>query len=236
MSGSIYFRKKDDRLLAVGMLLGFRENSFSDALVLNRVFTASLPLRNVFRPWPANKGEIFVARGKLYLFGGRMEPAIVDFDAALRIYPRDTDALEYRGLAYRLQGQTDRALEDLSKAIKLGIATPELLSSRCWARAAAGRELDEALADCSESLRQRPHDIETLEGRALAWLRRGNHSEAIADYEAVLRQEPQRAFALYGRGYVKGKQGDLAGGNADMVKAKSIRSRIAEEYARYGLN
>ena len=60
--------------------------------------------------------------------------------------------------------------------------------------------------------------------------------EAIADYEAVLRQEPQRAFALYGRGYVKGKQGDLAGGNADMVKAKSIRSSIAEEYARYGLN
>src|SRR5215471_8613239 len=37
----------------------------------------------------------------------------------------------------------------------------EVFNARCWARAIAGRDLQQALADCGESLRLRPNDANT---------------------------------------------------------------------------
>jgi hypothetical protein len=40
----------------------------------------------------------------------------------------------------------------------------------------------------------------------------------------------------YGRGFAKLKQGDLAGGNADIAAAKTIDQNIVEEFSHYGLH
>ena len=56
----------------------------------------------------------------------------------------------------------------------------------------------------------------------------------------------ERAFALgvnlldssplYGRGLAKQKNGDQAGGDADIVAAKAIKATIADEFAKYGVD
>jgi hypothetical protein len=49
--------------------------------------------------------------------------------------------------------------------------------------------------------------------------------ESIADYDAALRINPKQAESLYGRGTAKLRQGDSAGGNADIITAKKDPGR-----------
>ena len=58
---------------------------------------------------------------------------------------------------------------------------------------------------------------------------------ANADYDAALAQNAKDADSLYGRGLAKLRNGDAAGGNADIAAAKTIDGGIAETFARYGV-
>jgi tetratricopeptide (TPR) repeat protein len=108
-------------------------------------------------------------------------------------------------------------------------------NSRCWARAIVGKELQEAVADCNESLRLRPGDAETFDSRGFAYLKLGDFEKSIADYDAALKIDPKKAYSLYGRGFAKQKKGDQADGDADMSAAKAIRADIADIFTRYGV-
>ena len=66
-------------------------------------------------------------------------------------------------------------------------------------------------------------------------LKYGQPGKAIADYDAALRINPKLASSLYGRGIAKIKNDNAAGGNLDIVEAKSIQANIAEEFAAYGI-
>src|SRR5262249_50656453 len=58
-------------------------------------------------------------RGISYVANGEHGRAILDFNNAIRIDPRDAVAHHNRGLAYAGQGQHARAIEDYSEAIRL---------------------------------------------------------------------------------------------------------------------
>ena len=79
-----------------------------------------------------------------------------------------------------------------------------------------------------------PNNANTLGNRGFAYLKDGALDKAIANYDAVLRNDPKVARALYGRGLAKQKKGD-PGADADIAAAKAIKSDIAEEFARYGV-
>ena len=87
----------------------------------------------------------------------------------------------------------------------------------------------------NESLRLRPDDANTIDSRALVYLKLGDLDKALADYEAALKLNPKLAGSLYGRGVVKQKKGDTAGAEADMTAAKAIRANVAEQWAKYGV-
>jgi tetratricopeptide (TPR) repeat protein len=69
----------------------------------------------------------------------------------------------------------------------------------------------------------------------LVYLKMDRWSEAITSYNAALRIEPRLASALYGRGVAKMKQGSVADGKADISAADKIESKIASQFARYGV-
>ena len=109
------------------------------------------------------------------------------------------------------------------------------LNARCWARVIIGQQLQQALSDCSESLRIRPNDAYTLDSREFAYLNLGRLDAAIADFNAALEINSRLPSSLYGRGLAKLKKGDRAGANADMAAAKAIKADIAQELARDGI-
>jgi hypothetical protein len=65
-------------------------------------------------------------------------------------------------------------------------------------------------------------------------LKIGQPQRAIADYDAALQLSARKASSLYGRGIAKLRIGDASGHN-DIADAKAIDSRIADEFARYGV-
>ena len=108
------------------------------------------------------------------------------------------------------------------------------MNARCWTRAAWGRELDLALADCDAALR-RDRNSEVMESRGLVMFRMGRLDEAITLYTAAIKQQPRAAPALYGRGLAELKKGAKAEGEADIAAAKAIAPDLAAQYKRYGL-
>jgi tetratricopeptide (TPR) repeat protein len=133
----------------------------------------------------------------------------------------------------------DTAIDACTRAINLGTFSGERLYhlhiSRCWARAAVGRDLEQAVADCSTSLRLKPNDIDALDNRGFVYLRLNRLDDAIADYNAALKIDPKRADPLYGRGLAKLLKGDSAAGNADIAAAKKIKANVADDFTKYGI-
>jgi tetratricopeptide (TPR) repeat protein len=125
------------------------------------------------------------------------------------------------------------ASADAGQVIRLAPANAAAWSGRCWSRAIVG-QLDQALSDCNEALRLEP-SANTLERRALVYLKSGQFGKAIADYDCALKTNPKRAGLLYGRGMAKLRGGDAAGGNADMAAAKEIDPRVADAFAGYNV-
>lgn len=166
------------------------------------------------------------------------ERALADYSEAIRLDPHSpfaAYAFNNRGIVHRVQKNFESAVADFGEAIKLDPKHARAMSNRCWTRAIIGRELKEALADCDESIRLEPRDHNSWDSRGFTYLKLGEWSRAIADYDKALGLYRFRAWSLYGRGWAKLKNGDTAGGEADMAAAKQITADIAEQFAAYGV-
>jgi tetratricopeptide (TPR) repeat protein len=186
-----------------------------------------------YRPTEDKACELF-ARGLLYHFEGNTERAMADYSSAIGWMPQFPASYEMRGDAYADLGQPDKAAADYAKAASI----PEDatgLANRCWMRALRGRPLDRALADCNESLRQRPDDADTLDSLCLVHFRMADYPAAIADCESALKLSPKGAASLYVRGLAKIRSGDKAGGEADLAAARGIFPKAGEYYALWGI-
>jgi tetratricopeptide (TPR) repeat protein len=144
-------------------------------------------------------------------------------------------AYENRGIAYSVNGDYRRAIDDYSEALKLKPSDASVtLFGRCHFRAIVG-DLQAALADCNESLRLRPSPM-AFGTRGLVLLKLGRFDEAIADYDAELKINAERPASLYGRGVARRKKGDVAGGDADIAAAKAMKGDVADLYAKWGVS
>ncbi|MFC0242156.1 tetratricopeptide repeat protein [Rhodopseudomonas telluris] len=63
--------------------------------------------------------KALVARGDALARSGQVDRALVDYDDALRLDPKQPDVLNARGEAWRLKGDRPKALLDFSAALKL---------------------------------------------------------------------------------------------------------------------
>jgi tetratricopeptide (TPR) repeat protein/energy-coupling factor transporter ATP-binding protein EcfA2 len=179
--------------------------------------------------------SFYYFRGVAHLRKGLTDDAIADFDKLLALNPNDSDAYRQRGNAYEDKGDHARAIADYSQAIALDPTDSTAYNGRCWVEVIVGRDLEQALADCNESLRLRPNDPYTLDSRGFAYYKLGRMDEAIADFDAALNIDPKLPSSLYGRGLLKLKHNDATGGEADIASAKAIKPDIAQQMADGGI-
>ncbi len=161
-----------------------------------------------------------------------------DLDAAASTAPKEADIRFKLGRLYTDIDQFGPALTQLDlwiAAHREDHRFADSMNIRCWTRALAGRELDQALADCNAavSLTQRAPDV--LDSRGLVYLRRNEFARAIADYNAALARKPTIAWSLYGRGLAELKMGARARGSADLAAARAIAPLVADRAVRLGL-
>lgn len=135
------------------------------------------------------------------LFTESLEQALADYTEAIKLDPHPA-YYSGRGKIYLKLGQKERALADLSTAVRVGQNTVDDHYSY-YSRGEAYKELGQyelAIADFTEIMRVLPPD-DSLRARALgerasAFTELGKYQEAIDDYSELIRHDPDSP-ALY---------------------------------------
>ena len=112
------------------------------------------------------------------------------------IHPATDLAIAYanRGSVWMQKKQYDKAIADLSEAIRLD---PELAGlygnrGRAWFQK---KEFDRAISDLDQCIRLDPKAPEFYLYRGRGWFAKSEYDKAIADYTSAIRLKPDNAYA-----------------------------------------
>lgn len=179
--------------------------------------------------------DAYKLRGYAYLMDHRFERAGADFEAALRLRPRDDQ--DHAGLAQSFSGQGlfAQAVAEYRVAVGLAPQKAPYWSALCWARAGTGRQLNVALGECNRALALQPGAAAALNSRGLVNLRLKRFGAAIRDYDASLATGPLQASARFGRGLARLNLHQVAEGNADILEARRRDSDIDHLFVILGV-
>ncbi len=179
-----------------------------------------------FEPAYANRARAYAAHEDRR----HLDEALADARQAVRLDPDDYDVHEIRGRIAGLADQADESIAEYGEAIRLKPDSEPSYASRCWARALANKDLDQAMVDCDTALRLNPEDYEAMDTRGFVDLRLKLYAKAIDDFTARLAKQPREARSLYGRGVAELALGQNDAGNTDIAAAKALNALIVQDY------
>jgi tetratricopeptide (TPR) repeat protein len=149
---------------------------------------------------------------------------------ALDLDPRNVGALDLRGNAFIMTGQSARALADFSRAIAIAPSDPNGYRFRGVVYTALRRDR-EALADYNRALVLAPGDLLTIEFRGHLHQVAGRYALAIADFTTVIDAQPGLARVWNSRCWTRTlADADLAAALKDCDTA--VRLDPASAFAR----
>lgn len=164
--------------------------------------------------------------------------ATEDYQEALKHYdgaidPRNPDALNLYRRAASLDalGQTDRALDDYSEAIRIDPRGSLAFLGRGVLLASRKRSYDRAIEDFSRAIELEPNNVEAYIARGNAYSQIGDNGRAIADLDKAIAMAPDNAHAYVVRGLAYNRRNDVAAALKDYDKALEIDPRLASALA-----
>ena len=131
-----------------------------------------------------------------------------------------------RGVAYRLKGDIDRAIQDYSQAVKLNPKSAATYNNRGVAYDRKG-EYDRAITDFDQAIRLKPLH-EAYFNRGNAHLGRSQYDRAIDDYNQALMLKADFAPALDNRCWARAVVGILKQALADCNEVLRMMPNKAE--------
>jgi tetratricopeptide (TPR) repeat protein len=167
-----------------------------------------------------------------YLAAGRVDEAIVQFDAAVRLDPSSPHTHYDLGTTLLSQKRLDEAAEHFERAIRLKPDFSEAYNNRGAVHAFQGRT-DEAIASYTEALRLNPANVEARDNLAAGLAARGSvlagrkqMDEAVGDYRRALQLDAQLTAALVDLAWI------LATSDRRDIQAPDEAVRLAERAAQ----
>ncbi len=146
--------------------------------------------------------------------------------ASERVLAHLVAAYNNRGLAFRSNGELDRAIEDYDQAIRLQPDYYIAINNRGVALMAKG-EFDRAIADFDRAIQLKPDYLAAFGARAAAYGHKGLFDRAIADLDVVIKADPKNALFVRERGTMKARLGDRIGAEVDFRRAEALTSGVA---------
>ncbi|WP_217578139.1 tetratricopeptide repeat protein [Mesorhizobium sp. GbtcB19] len=202
--------------------------------------------------------KILVDRAGARLAKYGVDGALLDFDKAIGLDPKNADAYLGRSRAKALSGDQTGAAADCRRAVELD---PNRTGS-CAGRVAGD---DEKTAPAPDPEQPRPavaasnpqtvrpnltatddtlaaKTLETKDQRALqailggdAWLDMGKYDKAIGSYDVVIALEPDNRFGYFGRGRARAARAEYGQAIADFDRVIELAPNFAAAYFRRGL-
>jgi tetratricopeptide (TPR) repeat protein len=137
-----------------------------------------------------------------------------------------------RGIAHRLKGDLEHAIQDYSQAIKLDARSAAALNDRGVAYDRKG-EYDHAIQDYDQALALQPA-AETHFNRGNAYLAKGQYDHAIDDFDQALKLRPDMPAALDNRCWARAAAGILKQALADCNQALRLMPNNAATFGSRG--
>ncbi len=135
-----------------------------------------------------NYASAYYNRGLAFRQQNRLDDAIADYSAALRIEQKH-DIYNNRGVAHEKKGDIEKALQDYGSALRLKPDYATAFYNRGNIYSDQGKN-DLALQDYANAIRFDSKYADAYFNRGLLLKKMGRKDQAIADFRAVLRLDP----------------------------------------------
>ena len=148
-------------------------------------------------------------------------------------YPGVAYAYTNRGSYYREQGEMQRAITDLNKAVEIE-ADANNLNQRGIILRKLGRQ-QEALQDYTRAIEMDPDNHQAWLNRGNAYLDLGRLNEALSDINASLERYDQLAKSWVNRGVVNAQLRNYNEAQSDFSKAIELDPNYPDSYLNRGV-
>jgi tetratricopeptide (TPR) repeat protein len=164
--------------------------------------------------------EPLLMRAKIRVAAHRLDAALGDLDAALRLAPGAAPIYAQRADVQRQRNAPAAALADLNAALRLASDDVTLLALRAQAKLETG-DAKGAYDDIAQASRRAP-DAPLVRDIFAAWdVDAGDFDAAVRDLNARLHDHPGDADAIFRRGRAWFYKGEFARADADFASAEA---------------
>ena len=169
------------------------------------------------------KAGAYYNRGSAYLRLGGGKNALNDFNAALKLKPDFSRALQARAGILIGQNKPDLALADLNKAIALDPKASAAFSNRGLIYAGK-KDFAKAIADLTKAIELEPGDAKGYSVRGSVYVAKGDKERGLSDLNKAVDLDPKLSVAYFNRGMLFASNGDKTRAKADLQSVLSIDS------------
>ncbi len=161
------------------------------------------------------KGRQKFARGDYAL-------AIEAFSEAIRLDPKNVEALFKRAETYQEIDQYDKSIADLTQVIQLNPNHGDAYRQRGFALLMQGHH-QQAIDDASSALRIDPNDYHALDVRGSSYTSLKQYEKAIADLTRMVELRPSSARGFHARGFAHWLNRNDSAAITDLTRAIELR-------------
>lgn len=179
-------------------LFAFGSSGVDDIQLAARDQNTPLDLRLLETDSVETTYKVQFDRGEQLLNRGQFDQALICFDEAKSINPKNYQAYVGEAFAYFRKGDFGRASAAIDQAIRVAPQIVVLYNHRAHISAQLG-DIRKAIDDLDHVLKMQPEDVSSLLSRSQCQVMLNNHTAAIADYTAALKLRPNDAGVLMQR-------------------------------------
>jgi tetratricopeptide (TPR) repeat protein len=167
-----------------------------------------------------------IQRGVALRTKGQFDQALVEFNRAIRLDPKNPLAFEGRGNTYVNKGDFDQAIADYNHALKLDPKQALVYVNRGLAFVKK-KESERAIADYTTAIQLDAKLPLAYLNRGSAYARHGDYDRAIVDYNSAVRLDDQLVLAYFNRGLANAKKGQFEQAISDYAQVLRLDPKNA---------
>ena len=157
--------------------------------------------------------------------------AIADYNQALALDPKDSQAYNNRGLEKYRKNDLDAALADYDQAIKFDPSDPVSYDNRGTDKEDKN-DLEGAIADFAQAIQLNPKSPKYYNSRGWAEYLNGDFAKAVPDFDQAIKLKPENPDPYLNRAYAQYAGGHTAEAEPDFQKALDLKS-TDHDYPRF---
>ncbi|CAD8184285.1 unnamed protein product [Paramecium pentaurelia] len=149
----------------------------------------------------------YMNRGIKFDQQGKNEKALLNYNTAIKLNPKNTAMYYNRVILLGEQGEKEKALQDYNMAIKLNPNYAQTYSNRGILFKQKGDHKN-ALEDYNMAIKLNLNDADPYSNRGILFHQQGENEKALQDYDMAIRLNPNHADTYYNRGILFNLQGE----------------------------